>query len=145
MNWKKEAEHDLRSYTRRVESLTNAREKIQALKDQMLSVRAGISDSTPVQGGGNRSQESMINCIAEIERLELTIKATSRLVALVEKGLTGLSDDERLVLDLFYINRTRGHVEQLMEILNLEQAQIYRVKDAALYKFTTTIYGIIDY
>lgn len=145
MNWKREAENDLKNYSRRIESLNNAKEKIKALQDQMLSVRAGISDSTPVQGGGNRSQETMINCIAEIERLELTITANDRLVRLVEKGLAGLSPEEQKVLELFYIYRTRGHVERLMEILNLEQAQIYRIKDAALYKFTIAIYGIIDY
>lgn len=145
MNWKKEAENDLRNYQRRVDSLDNAREKIRALREQMQSVKAGMSDATPIMGGGNRAQESMVNCIAECERLEHTIKATETLVALVEKGLSALTDEERRVLDLFYIHRTRGHVEILMEELHLETSQIYRIKDAALYKFTTTLYGLIDF
>lgn len=145
MNWKKEAENDLRNYQRRVDSLENAREKIRALREQMQAVKAGMSDATPIMGGGNRAQESMVNSIAECERLEHTIKATETLVALVEKGLNTLTDEERRVLDLFYIHRTRGHVEVLMEELHLETSQIYRIKDAALYKFTTTLYGLIDY
>ena len=145
MNWKKEAENDLRNYQRRVDSLDNAREKIRALREQMQSVKAGMSDATPIMGGGNRAQESMVNSIAECERLEYTIKATETLVALVEKGLSTLTDEERRVLDLFYIHRTRGHVEILMEELHLETSQIYRIKDAALYKFTTTLYGLIDF
>ena len=145
MNWKKEAENDLRNYQRRVDSLENSREKIKALQDQMKSVKSGMSDATPVMGGGNKAQENMVNCIAECERLEYTIKATERLVALVERGLNTLTDEERRVLDLFYIHRQRGHVERLMEEMHLETSQIYRIKDAALYKFTTTIYGLIDY
>lgn len=145
MNWKKEAENDLRNHQRRIDSLENSQEKIRALKDQMTSVKAGMSDSTPVIGGGNKAQENMINCIAECERLEYTIKAVERLVALVEKGLSTLTKEEQRVLDLFYIHRVKGHVEQLMEEMHLEQAQVYRVKDAALYKFTTSIYGLTEY
>ena len=145
MNWKKEAENDLRNYARRVTSLEATKEKIKALTDQMQAIKSGLSDSTPVIGSGDKSQENMINCIAEIERLQFTQKATERLVAMVEKGLESLSEGEYKVLDLFYIHRERGHVEKLSEMLHLEQAQIYRIKDAALYKFTVSIYGIIDY
>lgn len=145
MNWKKEAENDLRNYQRRVDALENARDKIKALRDQMTAIKAGMSDGTPVVGGGNKAQENMVNCIAECERLEYTIKANERLVALVERGLQSLSEQERRVLDLFYIHRIRGHVEELMEELNVETSQVYRIKDAALYKYTTTIYGVIDY
>ena len=145
MNWRKEAENDLRNHQRRIDALDNSREKIKALKDQMVSVKAGMSDTTPVMGGGNRAQENMINCIAECERLEYTIKAVERLVDIVERGLATLTPEERRVLELFYINRTRGHVEQLMEEMHLESSQIYRIKDAALHKFTTSIYGITEY
>jgi hypothetical protein len=145
MNWRKEAENDLRNHQRRIDALDNSREKIKALKDQMVAVKAGMSDSTPVIGGGNRAQENMVNCIAECERLEYTMKATEKLVDIVDKGLATLTPEERRVLELFYINRVRGHVEQLMEEMHLESSQIYRIKDAALYKFTTSIYGIIDY
>lgn len=145
MNWKKEAEYDLRNYARRLDSLEHTEEKVRALRERMLSVKAGISDDTPVQGGGNRAQESMINCIAEIERLELTRQATERLVRLVESGLEGLSDEERTVLDLFYIHRAKGHVERLMELLNVEQSRVYQIKDAAIYKFTITLYGLPEF
>lgn len=145
MNWKKEAENDLRSYERRLMSLENSREKMLALEDQMTATKSGMCDFTPVVGGGNKAQENMINCIAEIERLKFTIKSVERLVELTEKGLSMLTTEERKVLDLFYINRVKGHVERLTEELHLESSQIYRIKDAALYKFTTSIYGLIDF
>ena len=145
MNWKKEAENDLRNYERRLQSLQNTAEKIRALREQMLSIRGGISDSAPVQGGSSSAQDRMIDCIAEIERLGHTRAATARLVRLVERGLDSLSEQDRRVLELFYIHRSPGHVERLMDELHLEQAQVYRVKDAALYRFTAAVYGIIDY
>ena len=135
MNWKKEAENDLRSYMRRKDSLQNIRDKIASLDDRMQSIR----------GGESRAQENLINCIAEKERLGHTRAAVARLVKLVERGLAGLSDQERRVLELFYIQRQAGHVERLMDELHVEQTQIYRIKDAALYKFTVTLYGIVEF
>ena len=145
MNWKKEAENDLRRYMRRKDSLQNIQDKIASLDDRMQSIRGGMSDATPVQGGDIRAQENLINCIAEKERLVHTRAAVARLVKLVERGLAGLTDQERRVLELFYIQQQAGHVERLMEELHVEQTQIYRIKDAALYKFTVTLYGIVEF
>ena len=55
MNWKKEAENDLRSYMRRKDSLQNIQDKIASLDDRMQSIRGGMSDATPVQGGESRA------------------------------------------------------------------------------------------
>ena len=78
MNWKKEAENDLRSYMRRKDSLQNIQDKIASLDDRMQSIRGGMSDATPVQGGESRAQENLINCIAEKERLVHTRAAVAR-------------------------------------------------------------------
>lgn len=145
MNWKKEAENDLRSYMRRKDSLQNIQDKIASLDDRMQSIRGGMSDATPVQGGESRAQESLINCIAEKERLGHTRAAVSRLVKLVERGLAGLTDQERRVLELFYIQRQDGYIERLMDELHVERAHVYRIKDAALYKFTVALYGITEF
>ena len=48
MNWKKEAENDLRSYMRRKDSLQNIQDKIASLDDRMQSIRGGMSDATAV-------------------------------------------------------------------------------------------------
>ena len=145
MNWKKEAENDLRSYMRRKDSLQNIQDKIASLDDRMQSIRGGMSDATPVQGGESRTQGNLINCIAEKERLGHTRAAVARLVKLVERGLAGLTDQERRVLELFYIQRQDGYIERLMDELHVERAHVYRIKDAALYKFTVALYGITEF
>ena len=73
MSWEKEAENDLRNDERRLQSLQNMAEKIRTLREQMLSIRGGMSDSAPVQGGSSSAQDRMIDCIAEIERLGHTL------------------------------------------------------------------------
>ena len=145
MNWQKEAENDLRNYNNRKEALENIKERIRSKKEKIQSIRSASCDSTPVQGGGNRMEDNLINNIVERERLILTYKATCRLVDLTERGLAGLNDKERVVLDKFYIERVPDHVEWLMSEMHIERSRVYQIKDDALYNFTVEMYGIIDY
>lgn len=145
MKWTECAITDLKKYRAMNESLTNIPEKIQILKIRFESVKSGSSDSTPVQGGGSRAEDALLDNIVERERLKLLYHADRRLVRLIERGLAKLSEEERLVIDLFYIDRPRNHLDELTKRLGCEQAQIYRIKNTALYKFTVTMYGITEY
>lgn len=145
MDWKRAAIEDLRTYNKRKQSLENIREKIRSLDDQFKSIKMSSADITPIQGGGNKTEDNWINNITQRQRLQYTYAAAKRLVDLVEKGLSGLSDQQRTILTTFYIDRPQGHIDLLMERLHVEQAQIYRMKDDALYQFTVSMYGLIDY
>lgn len=145
MNWQKEAESDLRNYIKRKESLDNIKERVRALQDEICSIKSASCDSVPIQGGGNRMEDSLINNIVKRKRLALAYRATSRLVLLTERGLESLTERERMVLEKFYIRRIPNHVGWLMDELVIEQSQVYRIKDDALYNFTVAMFGIIDY
>lgn len=145
MNWKKSAIEDLRKYPLQREALTNIRERIGALETIYRSAKTANLSADPVKGGGNRVEDALLNNIVERERLKATYRATERLVKLVERGLAGLSDEERLVLQRFYIAPARGSVEALMSELHVEKTRVYERKDEALYLFTVFQYGIIDY
>lgn len=145
MNWQKEAINELRQYYPRKQSLENMAERRQALEERYKAIKCASADSTPVMGGTSRIEDSMINNIVERQKLELNIEATDRLVKITERGLDSLNDQQRLVLERFYMARPNRHVELLMEQLHVEQAQIYRLKDEALYRFTVSMFGLIDY
>lgn len=145
MKWEKCAIEDLRKYAGMQESLRNIPEKIKALEIRFESVKGASSNFTPVQGGGNHMEDAMLDNIVERERLKLLYQADRHLVKLIERGLKSLSKEERLVLDLFYVNHGKHYLEELSKRLGYEQAQIYRIKSKALYKFTINMYGITEY
>lgn len=144
MNWKASAETDLRTYNFRRQSLDNIQERITALKTTQDGLRAAAADSEPVKGGTSKREDKLINCIVEIERLKINYAAANRIVKLIEKGLAGLSEEEREVVDAFYISGVDRCVDVLRERLGYEKSQIYRLRERALYKFTVSCYGIID-
>lgn len=145
MNWKNAAISDLERYERQKQSLENICERISILEDSYTSLKTAVTDKAPIRGGSSKMEDEMLNNIVERERLEFTYNATKRLVELTEKGLDGLANDEKRILELFYIRRHKAHVERLMEELGYEKTKIYALKDKALYDFTTFMYGLTEY
>ena len=145
MRWTDCAISDLRKYAGMKESLKNIPEKVKALEIRFESVKSASSNSTPVQGGGSHMEDALLDNIVERERLKMLYQADRHLVRIIERGLDSLTDEEKMVLNLFYINRTKHYLEELTKRLGYEQAQIYRIKSGALYKFTVNMYGIPEY
>jgi hypothetical protein len=143
MDWKREAEWDLRCHAARTGSLQSMREHLAALREQAVAIRSGPVER--VQGGARAPDDRLTDNMVKCERLAHTYHATKRLVELGERGLSQLSPEERRVLELFYIARVPGHVERLMDELHIEQSQVYRLKDAALHKFALAMYGLAEY
>ena len=144
MDWKREAKSDLRGYIRKKASIEAMEEKIRAIEYQKSAIKSS-SGKSPTKGGGSRGEDRMINLICEQDRLKLNNLAVQILVESIERGLQGLSEPERKVLDRFYIYPVKNHVEHLMQELNYEKSSVYNLMNEALYNFTVSQYGLIDY
>lgn len=145
MNWQKSAIDDLKLYRKRKAALLNIRERIQSANEGIDGLKAVVTDRVPLSGGGSKYEERVLENMVERERLKATYKATKRLVDITERGLSGLSDDERAVLFGFFVDRTSNYVTDLCERLGYEKTKIYEIKNRALYVFTVSAYGLSDY
>ena len=143
-DWKYNAVQDLKEYQSVQNSLHNLSEEIKNLEIEMQTTKGTRYDRTPVQGGGNGYEDRMINNIDRKGRLEENLRIANRKVRRIECGLRVLSDKEKLVLNRFYVERTGDYIDRLCQELGCEQAQVYRVKDVALKKFTLSMFGIVD-
>lgn len=126
-------------------AISNLKEQIQTLEYEFKAIKATRYDKDIVSGSSGTSKEAkMIENIAQREQLRQDLAITLKQVIAIEKTLNELSDSERLVLTRMYINHERGAVPRLMNELNCEQAQVYRLKDKALLHFGTRKYGQIQ-
>ena len=144
MNLFKEAESKLRDYSAKRNSILSTEEQIKLLEGESTDVRSAITDATPVRGGGNRREDALLNNIALRAELQIAHDRTVEWVRNVERALAVLNDEERLVLDRFFIHRQKGCAERLMEELHLEQTQVYARRAAALRHFTIAMYGVTE-
>lgn len=144
MDWKREAAEKLRLYEAKRESISQISTEIRRLENELSRVRSAIGDGTAVRGDMSRREDMLINNIARREELMVAMKIVKVWVEMVDKALAILNDEERLVLRRFYINPARGNVERLCGELGVEQATVYRRRDAALRRFCIALYGVVE-
>lgn len=144
MDWKREAADKLRKHEARKEAIRSIPEEIRMYEEAFNGIRSASADSTPVAGGGSTREDMMLSNIVKREELKTALKQARRAVSIVDRGLTTLSEEERLILDRFYIHPAKGNVERICNELRIEQSSAYRRRDAALKHFTIALYGITE-
>ena len=144
MNWKYEAIDKLKQYAARKSAVQSIPEEIRRLEISMSGIRSGASDGTPVQGGGSGKEDMYLSNIVRRQELERSLANSKSWVEFVQKGLDFLAEDERLVLDRFYIHPAKGNVDRLCMELGCERPTVYRRRDDALRKLTLALYGCLE-
>ncbi len=134
----------LKNYENRKQALENIPEQIKNLELQLTSIRSATTDETPSYGGGNHREDALINNISKREELKNNYAIAEREVNVTEKGLAVLSEEERKILNRFFMHRTKNYIEHLCDELYISKTELYRRKDVALKKFTVACYGIAD-
>lgn len=141
MDWKSEAKGKLLEYETRRCALESIPAELRRLELEACSIRSAAGDSTPVQGGGSRREDAMLTNIVRRGELERQLENARGWVALVDAGLAGMDEEERLILERLYIHRQRGAITRLMDELGWEKSTVYRKRDSALRRFTMALYG----
>lgn len=144
MNWKNEAMDKLRQYEARKNALKSIPQEIEQLKASRSAIRGASSDAMPVRGGGNGREDMLLSSIVKEEELERVLRSAKLDVVLTDAGLECLDDEERLILDRFYIHPLKGNVDRLCAELGIEKSQVYKRKDDALRHFTIALYGYTE-
>lgn len=136
---------DLRELESKRAALSNIPEKIKTLEMQYGAIRSAQTDATPVIGGsGNRREDDLINNMAMRDKLRRDYEICLRDVERLDSALARLPSNERILLERFYISRSKGYVDRLCEELGYERTQIYRLKDTALRNLGMILYGHLE-
>lgn len=135
---------ELKTLEAKRQFLASAPDRIRELRQRSTAIRSARTDATPARGGSTPYEDAMINNIAERQKLEANLRLVTADVKWLEGGLEKLDETERTALDRFYIHRVPGHVDKLMQELNVEQTQVYRMKDAALVHLARILFGIVE-
>lgn len=142
MNWKQEAIEKLRRYDAMRLATINIPQELERLEIDIQSIRSAKTDSAPVEGGGNRREEALINNILHRQELEWTLQQAQLWLQTTDRALTALSNVEKQILHRLYIYPQKGGLERLCTELGMETSSIYRHRDKALKHFTLAYYGI---
>jgi len=142
MNWKKESENELRDYGRKQVALINIPKFLDHIKYELSLIEKNKTDFEYNRNAKNKWDDLFIENIVKKNELERNLFLTKSRIELVERGLCGVTNDERRLLKLFYIDRPDDCVQKLCDEFDYEKSSIYNCKDVALRKFTMAMYGV---
>lgn len=145
MKWTDCAVQDLMKINGLRASVVSIQDRIEVLEMKFDGIQAVDTSAEPSGSSDRVWDDTMVDNIVERERLKILLEANRKMIEIIERGLNHLDELEKKILTHFYINRQRDHVEALKEELNIEKSQVYRLKNQALYKLTTHMYGLCDF
>lgn len=141
MIWRQEAIEKLKEYEAKRLALKTIPLEIRRLELEMQSIRSATSDGSPVKGGGSGREDMYLSNIVRREELERSLEQAKIWVSLTEAALDLMNEEERLLLDRFFVHPERRAADRLAGDLNVDVKTVYRRKDAALRRFTIALYG----
>ena len=141
MDWRENAKDDLKEYNARKVGIGTLKKRIAYLESQMDGLKSQDLTIDRVQGGEH--SDALLTLLDEKTRLENNLKFADEIIERVERGIAMLTDNENKVLTAAFINRGDGYIEKLCLSLGFERSQIYRIRDAALRKYTYATYGMV--
>ena len=143
MDWKSVAIEKLKDYEAKRQVLENIPLEIAQVESNMTSIRSAGAISAPViSSRGNGREEMYITNIERREELERKLEQARHWLNIVDRGLSILNREERLVLERFYIYPVKYAAERLCDDLGLMDARTaYRRREVAVRLFTIALYG----
>ena len=144
MNWVNEAIIDLRLYGQRKRFLENVDGQLVWLESDFKALKGCATKSEAVDGGASRSEDHMLNNIVKRYKLKQSKRLSTEFVEHIEKTLDMLPKQQKDILTEFFIDRSKGHIERLMDKYHVEQSMVYKLKNEALRNFTLLRSGYIE-
>ncbi len=139
--WRMDALNELQAYNARRQALENIPGRIAELEEALAAIRSSTSDGSPVKGGGSGREDALLNNIVARDRLKVSLERTRAEVERTERGLKALNDDDRRILECFYVSPRKGAASQLADELRLEEKTVYNRRNNALHLFQIAMSG----
>jgi hypothetical protein len=139
MNYIKEAEEYLRSYSDLKDSIVNIKKELEYLELEITGAKA-IDYSGMPGGGAALPDDRLVNLLYKKQVKEAALESTENTVTHIKNIFENLSGEESKVLKAFYIEGLRGTA--LEEKFELCERQVYNLRQPAIRKFAKQLFGI---
>lgn len=123
--------------------ITNTSDDIKKRYEDMMGFRSPVYSELPKIRSSKSASEKISDALADVDMLKERYKQAVEYMAWFEPAWNELSDDERFILDTFYLNETTKTeaVYLIMEEFSIERSTAYRWKEKAIDHLSTLLYG----
>lgn len=142
MDYIREAIEQLKDYNLLVASLTTMQEQVEALKYEKENIKAQVITREPKGSRKSDPDDNIINNIFQRKVLINNIVATQKKIKCIDMSLAILDTSEQRVLNRCFIVGGKNAISDLSEELKFSPAQVYRLRDQAIRRFSKAFYGV---
>ncbi len=117
--------------------------ELEALEQEKIACKTAIANAES-SNGKTLYDERLINILADLDDCRFRRSVVERELIKIEKGMNGLNEYQRDLLDAFFVEEEQGTAEDLMIKWFKERSSLYRDRSKALDAFTRSIYGVLQ-
>jgi hypothetical protein len=142
MDYRSEAIEELKLYPQLRQSLVSITNRIKSIEEKMQSAKGSSLSLAPARGGGRTNEDRLAEGLDDIDELRELYISTEDQVCLIDEGLSVLNEQERRIIEVFYIQTGKKKIDYLIEELMFERTTIYKLRDEALEKYISVMFGV---
>ena len=131
----------LRDYGRMEFIISHTDDEIKAAYQKMGGISSPQPDGMPHTHNPHAAEDRMVKGIEEIDVLKERYREAVEFMAWFGPAWEQLTEDDRYVLECFYMGGNGPAVNAVCERFQIERNSAYRRKNRALSKLTVMLYG----
>lgn len=116
--------------------------ELQCLEEEKLGCKSLALNAEPEKTG--MYEDRLINILANMDDCRFRLSVVERELLKIEKGLSGLSEYQKDIIETFFVEKPEGAADDLMERWYKERSSLYRDRTRALDQFTRSVYGVLQ-
>lgn len=120
---------------------SSIKSELTSLEEEKIACKAAMSRDADANGF---NEERIINILADIDDCRFRRNVVERELSKIEKGMNGLDEYYKDLIESFFVDRASDNVEILMERWYKERSSLYRDRGKALEAFTRSVYGVVQ-
>ena len=119
--------------------------ELQFLEKEKLACKTSAANlSENDEKGKTIYEDRLINILAEIDDCRFRKSVVERELLKIEKGMRGLDDYQKDIINTFFVEQTDHAVDDLMGRWYKERSSLYRDRTKTLDMFTRSVYGVLQ-
>ena len=118
--------------------------ELESLEREKLACKSHVINSQDEEECGIQYEERLINVLADMDDCRFRLSVVERELLKIEKGMNGMTDYQKDLIDSFFVEQNRHAADDLMERWFKERSSLYRDRTKVLDQFTRSVYGVLQ-
>ena len=144
MDYREHAKDLLARKKNLVSAYASLKTELECLEEEKNACKTSMTNLNGDDAEHKLYEERLINILADIDDCRFRRSVVERELLKIEKGMNGLSDYQKDLIECFFVDKTIGTADDLMERWYKERSSLYRDRTRALDTFTRSVYGVLQ-